>query len=331
MPCLKFVFADGEKGGARVIRQAFVLGAGLGLRLRPMTEHLPKPLVPIFNKRLITFPLDHLRSIGVESFVINTHRLPERFHEVFGSGGYEGLPVQLAHEPDLLETGGGIKNAQAYLRSDEPFLVYSGDILTDVDLQPLVKEHFARGNDVTLALRETGLSTGMAVQDGRIIDIAGRFGHEGSCDFANISVWNPTIFDRIPSKMKTSFVPILTEWIAEGGKIGGLLMNERKWFNIGSRAGYLEVHRTIAQESWKPHYVKNGGWPLAVAPDAEIDPSARLSGVCAVGSGSRVGAGAVLEDTIVWPGAQVASRSELRNCIVRSHQTAEGILRDADI
>lgn len=320
-----------ESNGARKIRQAFVLGAGLGLRLRPMTEHMPKPLVPIFNKRLITFPLDHLRSIGVDSFVINTHRLPEQFQAVFASGEYEGAPVKLAHEPDLLETGGGIKNAETYLRPDEPFIVYSGDILTDIDLQPLVDEHFAKGNDVTLVLRETGLAKGMAVRDGRVIDIAGKLGHKGSCDFANVSIWNPSVFERIPAKKKISFVPILTDWIAQGGKIGGVLMNDRKWFNIGSRDGYLEVHRTIAQEAWKPAYVKNGSWPLHVAPDAEVDATAKLSGVCALGSGARVGEGAVLENTIVWPGAQIASKSELRNCIVRSHKKAEGILCDVDI
>src|SRR6478752_5764607 len=109
------------------ITQAFVLGAGLGLRLRPMTEHLPKPLVPIFNKPLITFALDHLRSIGVESFAINTHRIPETFARTFPESSYDGVRLRLLHEPVLLETGGGIKNAQSALRP-EPFIVYSGDI-----------------------------------------------------------------------------------------------------------------------------------------------------------------------------------------------------------
>jgi mannose-1-phosphate guanylyltransferase/mannose-1-phosphate guanylyltransferase/phosphomannomutase len=135
------------------ITQAFVLGAGMGLRLRPMTEQRPKPLVPIFQKPLITFSLDHLRSVGVESFVINTHRLKEQFDDAFASGNYDGAPVKLLHEPDLLETGGGIKNAETSLRP-EPFIVYSGDILTDIDLQPLIDEHFASGKDVTLALRD---------------------------------------------------------------------------------------------------------------------------------------------------------------------------------
>ena len=314
-----------------MIRQAFVLGAGLGLRLRPMTEHMPKPLVPIFNKRLITFSLDHLRSMGVDSFVINTHRLPEQFEAIFGSGEYEGVPVRLAHEPDLLETGGGIKNVEPLLRHDEPFITYSGDILTDIDLQPLIAEHFAKENDVTLALREDGLSTDIALRDGRVIDIAGKFGTKGSCDFAGVAIWNPTIFERIPAKKKTSFIPIVLKWIGEGGRIGGVALNHGKWFNIGSRDGYLEAHRTIAQEPWKPVYVTDTKWPLPVAADAEVDPSARIAGICSIGSGSQIGAEAVLEDTIVWSGAQIASRSHLRNCIVRSHKKAEGILRDVDI
>jgi NDP-sugar pyrophosphorylase family protein len=296
-----------------------------------MTEFSPKPLVPIFQKPLITFSLDHLRSIGIEFFVINTHRLPEQFEAVFGSSEYEGLPVKLAHEPDLLETGGGIKNAERWLRPNEPFIVYSGDILTDIDLEPLIEEHFARGNDVTLALREAGLATDMALRDSRVIDIAGRYGHQGSYDFAGISIWNPAIFERIPTKKKVSFIPILLDWIGQGGRIGGVVLNDGKWFNIGSRAGYMEVHRTIAKESWKPAHVTDGDWPVRVAANAEVDPSARLSGVCSIGARASIGAGAILENTIVWTGAQIASRSDLRNCIVRAHQKAEGRLRDADV
>jgi mannose-1-phosphate guanylyltransferase len=312
------------------ITQAFVLGAGMGLRLRPMTELRPKPLVPIFQKPLITFSLDHLRSVGIESFVINTHRLKEQFESEFADGSYAGAPLKLLHEPVLLETGGGIKNAEASLRR-EPFIVYSGDILTDVDLQPLIDEHFARGNDVTLAVRATGLAAGIAFRDGRVIDISNRYGHAGTHDFANISVWNPSIFERIPPAQKMSFVPIVADWIPEGGKIGAVVLDDRKWFNIGSRDGYLEVHRTIAEDGWRPAYLNGQSWPTSVATDAEIDPTATLSGFYAIGAGSRIGAGATLHNTIVWPGAQIASRSNLRNCIVRSHQKAEGTLSDIDI
>ena len=313
-----------------MITQAFVLGAGLGTRLRPLTDDLPKPLIPIFQKPLITFALDHLRGLGVESFVVNTHHLGRQFENLFGGGTYAGHPLRLVHEPDLLGTGGGIKNVEGLLRP-EPFIVYSGDLLTDFALEPLIEEHFRKRNDVTLALRKTGLAAGVALQDGRVVDIENKYGHAGEYDFANVSVWNPEIFQRIPRAQNISFIPILAEWIGQEGKIGGVVLNDGKWFNIGSRAEYLEVHRIIKEERWKPHYVLNDDWPSAISRDATIDPSARLSGFCSVGAGCRVGADAILENTILWPGAQIASRCHLRNCIVRSHRNAEGEHSDIDI
>ena len=312
------------------ITQAFVLGAGLGTRLRPLTEDLPKPLIPIFQKPLITFALDHLIDTGVESFIINTHKLPETFKDVFPANNYFGHSVKLAHEPVLLETGGGIKNVEADL-GKEPFITYSGDILTDVNLTSLIDEHFRHRNDVTLALRETGLAAAIAFRDGRVVDIARRYGVPGNYDFANIAVWNPDVFQRIPANQKISFIPILGDWIGEGGKIGGTVLNDGKWSNIGSRSDYLEMHRLISAERWKPYYLKAPQWPERVAASAFVDPTAKLHGCSVVGSNCRVGAEAILADTILWPGAQIASRSELVGCIVRSHQKAAGTHRNIDI
>src|SRR2546425_7887395 len=130
-----------------MITQAFVLGAGLGTRLRPLTDDLPKPLIPIFQKPLITFALDHLFSLGVKSFIINTHHRPERFTDVFGRdaglrrpegenlplpsgrrsaaslpktslpGSYRDREITFQHEPVLLGTGGGIKNVEGLLQT----------------------------------------------------------------------------------------------------------------------------------------------------------------------------------------------------------------------
>ena len=312
------------------ITQAFVLGAGLGTRLRPLTEALPKPLIPIFQKPLITFALDHLIGTGVNKFVVNTHRHPELFQNFFSENGYKGCPMRLVYEPDLLETGGGIKNAERDLGT-EPFLTYSGDILTDVNLDPLIDEHFRRGNDVTLGLRKTGLGSDIGLRDHRVVDIANRYGIPGNFDFANIAVWNSAVFERIPPHKKISFIPIITDWIAQGGKIGGLVMNDGKWFNIGSRTHYLDVHRTILRDDWKPHYIKIRDWPERIAKSATVDASAQLRGCSVVAEQCRVGAEVILEDTILWPGAQIASQSQLQGCIVRSQKKADGIHRDIDI
>src|SRR5206468_9430680 len=121
------------------VRKAFVLGAGLGTRLRPFTNVVPKPLLPIFGKPLITFALDHLCQAGIEKFWVNSHRLTEKFSEQFPNREYNGIPLELVHEPDLLETGGGIKNLEHQI-GDEPFIVYSEDVLTDLSLERLVEE-----------------------------------------------------------------------------------------------------------------------------------------------------------------------------------------------
>src|SRR5258708_6716594 len=134
------------------VTQAFVLGAGLGTRLRPLTDDLPKPLIPIFQKPLITFALDHLIDVGITKFFVNTHHRPERFTEFFGRdaalrrpggrpsgpslhlGFYRDHEITFQYEPERLETGGGIKNIEKLLGT-EPFIVYSGDLLTDFALE----------------------------------------------------------------------------------------------------------------------------------------------------------------------------------------------------
>jgi NDP-sugar pyrophosphorylase family protein len=311
------------------ITQAFVLAAGLGTRLRPLTDELPKPLIPIFQKPLVTFALDHLIGVGVNKFVINTHRHPELFQNFFAEREYNGCPVTLVHEPDLLETGGGIKNAENHF-GREPFLTYSGDILTDVELRPLIEEHFRRGNDVTLACVTpvwlqlwlcaiTVLWTSATATASREILILpiSRFGtRRFSADSAaqkDLVYSDHCGLDR-PRRQNRR----------RGNE-------RRKWFNISSRAEYLEVHRTILRENWKPDFVKTREWPERKASSAIVDSSAQLRGCTVVGRNCRVGAEAILEDTILWPDAEIASQSRLEACIVRSRKKVTGIHRDIDI
>jgi mannose-1-phosphate guanylyltransferase len=313
------------------IGTAFVLGAGLGTRLRPLTLVRPKPLIPIFGKPLITFALDHLCAVGVESFVINTHHLAGHFDNLFAENSYSGRSLKLVYERDLLETGGGIKNAQRWI-GKEPFIVYSGDILTDFDIETLIEEHFRRGNDVTLALRNTGLATTLTLSaDGRIIDIKARPGQAGSYDFANVSVWNPGIFQRIPPGEKISFIPILAKWLRADGRIGGVVLNDRDWFNIGSRADYLSVHRTISERRWKPNYLKASNWPVWVAPGASIANTARFSGFFAVGAGCLVEDHAIIEDSVIWDNATITRQAILRSCVVAGSLVISGRHENLDL
>ena len=138
------------------IRTAFILGAGLGTRLRPLTEHCPKPLLPVGGRPLITYAMDHCRSIGVERFIVNTHHCAEAYDKAFPGGNWRGMPILFRHEPVLLDTAGGLKNIEDLLEEDETILVYNGDILTDLPLERLLAAHAAGGREVTLALRSDG-------------------------------------------------------------------------------------------------------------------------------------------------------------------------------
>jgi mannose-1-phosphate guanylyltransferase len=301
------------------IRTAFVMAAGLGKRLRPLTDCRPKPLIPIFNKPLITFALDHLIAAGVERFVINTHHLADRFDDFFATGSYRGYPVKLVFEPVLLETGGGIKNAEQWI-GREPFFVYSGDILTDIDLGALVDAHCRDGNEVTMALRDTGLASGVTLADGRVVDFNGRYAVEGARhDFANVSVWNAGIYDRIPEVKKVAFVPVLSDWLGEGVRLGGVVLNDREWFNVGNREEYLAVHRFIPDGGWRPEYLADSDWPAATA-----------DGSSAVGQRVRLGENVELQNCVVWNDAEIASGARLRGCIVRDHCAASGSHADRD-
>ncbi|MBV9009311.1 MAG: NTP transferase domain-containing protein [Verrucomicrobia bacterium] len=304
---------------------AFVLGAGLGTRLRPLTDELPKPLVPIFGKPLISFGFDHLINAGVQRLIVNTHRLPGKFGQVFPDPVYRGHRITFVHEPVLLGTGGGLRNAERHFES-ESVIVYSGDILTDFDLAPLLEEHARTGNAVTLALRQTEFAPSINLHSNRVEKI----GDGAEYDFANVSVWTRKAIEWIPAGKPMSFIPVLQQAIADGRAIGGVVVNDGNWFNIGSASQYLAVHGKVARENWRPAYLdKAERWPEMVGAGASVDPGTTLSGFYSIGTACRVEAGASVTDSVLWPGARIAAESTLRNCVVRSGKIAEGTLENA--
>ncbi|MBA2430976.1 MAG: NTP transferase domain-containing protein [Chthoniobacterales bacterium] len=317
-----------------MIKQAFVLGAGLGTRLRPLTEEVPKPLVPIFQKPLITFAFDHLLGVGIEKLVVNTHHQPQRFPETFPENTYRGVPLHFRHEPVLLETAGGIANV-ADLLGKEPFLVYNGDILTDLPLAPLLEEHARAGNIVTLALRSGPGPQHISFdrESGRIADIRNMLGKGLPEEFVFTGIYavEPEFLDWLEPGAKRSVIPAFLEMIRRDAKLGGVLIDDGAWWDVGTRAAYMQLHRDLPKLEFPRYALHDMSWRERVHPTASIADGAELTGFSVAGAGVTVAAGAVLEDTIAWPGAQIASRSELRNCIVRAHRKAEGTLRDIDI
>ena len=305
-----------------MITTAFVLGAGLGTRLRPLTDARPKPLVPVFNKPLITFAFDHLIASGVEKFVVNTHHRPEAYGQLLGESkgrcDYRGHEVVFRHEPVLLETGGGIKNA-ADLLGDEPFLVYNGDVLADFPLEPLLRAHAGSGNIATLALRSCGEERRIQFDEasGLITDMRGLIGGrpEPAFLFTGVSIVSPEIFDHIGDGQIVSIIPVLVDLMRRGARVGGVVINEGVWFDIGNIDAYLDVHRILSNDDHRFSYLPKN-WRRNVADGAMVDATASLLGGSAVGEGAEVGSGAVLENVVVWPGEKVAPAARLHRVVL---------------
>lgn len=307
------------------VQKAFVLGAGLGTRLRPLTDQLPKPLIPVFHQPLISHAFDHLLGAGVNEFIVNTHHLPRAYAEAFPDSRHRGAPVHFRHEsPARLETAGGIANVRDLL-GGEPFLVYNGDILTDLPLQRLLKEHKARGNLVTLALRSHGPALHIALdgQSGLVTDIRDLLGtgQPGSLLFTGVYACQPEFHQWLTPGKVESVIPVFLRMIQAGARLGGVVMDEGRWWDLGSRAAYLGAHRELHESGHGP----------AIHPEAQVSPGAVLTGLNVIGPGAVVEAGAVLEDCLLWPGARVTAGARLSRCIVRSGIAARGIHQDADL
>lgn len=321
------------------IGTAFVLGAGLGTRLRPLTDGRPKPLVPLFGKPLITFAFDHAAAFGAERFVVNTHHRPEAYETLLGaragSASFRNRPITLRHEPTLLDTGGGVANVRDLVGA-EPFLVHNGDVLADLPLDRLIRAHHTGGHVATLALRSRGgpLQVQLDPASGRVTDIRKTLGgrDDPAYLFTGIAVMSPEIFDHMPDQRVFSIVAVYLDMIRRGVPVGGVVLDDGLWFDLGTRASYLEAHRLFSAGGKRLSYPLDRAWPEPfVAPSARIGEGARIEGISWIGADAEIGAGAHLIDTIVWENAKIASRVRLEGCIVRDGRPAGENLTGADL
>jgi mannose-1-phosphate guanylyltransferase len=301
----------------RVIRKAFLPGAGLGTRLRPLTDLLPKPLVPLFHRPLIEWAMESCIAAGITDFAINTHHLPEKW--TYGEsedssmkagngispkkGQFQGKPVHLFHEPVLLETGGGVRNITSWIGNDS-VLVHNGDIYSSIPLDRLIAAHETSDCPVTLALRSRGDATHIALNDtgDRVTDIRGKLGiAEGSHVFTGIYCFDPELLDLIPAGEKIAVIPAFLE-LAKQGRLGAIVLDEGDWRDLGDKEAYLAAHRELALAP-------------AIHPEALIHPSATVE-KCAVGPRASVGADAVLRNSVVWPDAVVGAGVVIDGAII---------------
>lgn len=253
------------------LKTALILCAGYGTRLRPLTDKLPKPLLPVRGKPAIFAVMDKLRAAGVDDFLINVHHLPEKFAEIFelppdsfkrgrlAKTHYCGSSVRLVFEPQILDTGGAVKNILPFIDTSKPLVVHNGDIYFDCPADEFLSAAQENVSDAacaaTLCLRSGGNMPNVGVDSlGNVCDM--RFAlaapYEKIAQYAGFFVLNPLIFDRFrrAKTAKFSVVDIFLDALRAGERIAGFFADGGEWADIGTRAEYARLNSRGLPDEW---------------------------------------------------------------------------------
>lgn len=320
--------------------KAFVMAAGAGTRLRPLTYAIPKPMVPVVNKPVIEHTLENLKRHGIYQVVLNLHHYPEMIKDYFGKGEDNDLRIRYSLEKKLMGTAGGVKKMEKFF--DSTFVVMSGDGLTDIDLTKAIKFHKQKKALGTMVLKAVDTKFEYGVT---LINTRGRIKKfiekpRWSDVFANtvntgIYIFEPEIFSYMPENEFYDFgLQLWPQLLKDKKPIFGYVMEEY-WTDVGNLTEYRHGVRDALDGKVRiripGEQIKPGVW---VGRNTRIDPSATLVGPCVIGERCVIGKnatideyttladrctvcqGARIKNSILWGNVEVAKNVHLDNCII---------------
>jgi NDP-sugar pyrophosphorylase family protein len=281
--------------------KAILLAGGKGTRLRPLTLHTPKPIVPIFDRPFLHYQIDLLRQIPeVDEIILSLNYQPRRVEEVFGDGSDRGIRIRYLVEPNPLGTAGAVKYAEQYL--NDSVIVFNGDVLTQVNLAEVLALHRSRKAKATIVLTPVDNPRAYGLVETDAEGNVSRFLEKPdpdqiTCDTINAGIYvlEPETFDRIPRDTAWSIERSYFPSLVERRETFVAYVYRGYWIDIGTPAKYLQVHRDIMDGRFNaPPFDTIGSQPW-IAADARVEEGVSMRGPCFVADGAVIKAGARLE------------------------------------
>jgi mannose-1-phosphate guanylyltransferase len=291
--------------------QALVLAGGEGTRLRPLTNTVPKPVLPLVNRPFLTYMIEWLAAHGFTEVVMSCMFMAGDIRRVLGDREWKGTRLHYVEEPEPRGTAGAVKFAEAVL--DERFAVLNGDILTDFDVSALWRAHseLAAQATITLMRVEDPSAYGLVLRDANdaVTDFIEKPDHAppgGAFVNAGAYVLEREVLDLMPTDRPVSFEREVFPALVGNGLYG--FPTEGYWLDIGTPERYLEATRYLLRRSL--------GGDIAAGDACEIASTARVGPLAVLGDLCRVQAGAVVERAVLFDKAQVERDAVVRDSVV---------------
>lgn len=304
--------------------EAVLLVGGLGTRLHPLTLTTPKPMLPVGGEPLVTHQLRRLQAAGVDHVVLATSYRADVFAASLGEGSELGVSLSYAVEDVPLGTGGAIRSAAGSLDGTGPVIVMNGDVLGDVDLGRLVRRHVEREATITIHVREVAdpRAYGTVVTDR---DSWVRGFHEKSADppgrqiNAGTYVLSRSALAAIPSSPEPVSLErtVFPRAIEEHGRVLGYRDDDSYWLDVGTPAAYVRANCDVVLGRLAAVGAAGRGAAASLLLEgADVAVSSRVSGGSVVGRRTRVGAGALIDSSVLMDDVEVGQGAVVRSSVV---------------